>query len=1009
MANAKFVKTAAAVALGASVVTTAVAPGAASAATKYKVNSKGNLVLKSTGSLVKGWVEFGGKLYKNGKPAPAKKYKIMGTGASMKLYFGPTLKKGYKTANSKSLLFKDGKLLKGNKQTADRTRYYENGKLATGWDVVAADETKYIYKSGKLFKEPKTATRDGVLNYFENGKLAEGTKAFKDTLFTDGTVDEKDQVFEDVLYVGGKKAEGTVTFEDVVYIDGVKDTEKPEITAEDKTVEYGSEAVDVATLATVKDNSGEEIKAEAKISFGGKAVEKIDTKTPGVYTVTFTAKDKNGNEAEAKEVKVTVAEAAKAEVESVTAINATQVKVTFNKAVSESAAEAVDASGVSTVVKLGGSTLKTPELSEDGRTLILTTTAAINANNATVEVEPIATKADANVKTVRYASLLTYKDVVAPTVASTEKVNYTTVKVKFSEPVQSQGAWTYKDKDGNTQTATVTGFDGTSVKLAVDPIKVVSGSTVTFTGVNISDVANNLITPNPVSVSFTVGAKDEVAPTVNSITQTGGKKFEITFNKAVSAGTVTVNGAATTVAPKTTGATTDTTFVVTTTTSLNDAQTVAVSGFANADGTSMDAYSKVVAFQKDAVAPKVTDSKLVTVGSTKYAQLTFDKEVTAGSVSVTGSYVKDYVTTAVSGAANAIYPTGDTSRKVLLVPVASFASIDGAKYDLTVSSTAVKNDSDVPMASASVSFTLDSTQDTNTNVFAASDITLKETANPSVITVDFGTYTPDGATATAASNYKVNGQTVKSVKLTDANTAELTLNPGQITVSGTYNVTVSGVKVKDSTKVMDAVTKPVASLSENVAPTIKSTILKDNGTAAVAAAASITGTNAAKVTAGALTGATNSAATTYTVAANGTDVTGGSSAITLDASGKGTFTQGGVTFTIAGAVAGDTFTVATTAAATASGARITLTASENLNTTVAADAFEVYAGSTKLDLAASNAITISGNTITIKLAGAVTSAQLATGLTVKPTANNNVKDSVGNALDIATTGVQVAQ
>lgn len=220
MANAKFVKTAAAVALGASVVTTAVAPGAASAATKYKVNSKGNLVLKSTGSLVKGWVEFGGKLYKNGKPAPAKKYKIMGTGASMKLYFGPTLKKGYKTANSKSLLFKDGKLLKGNKQTADRTRYYENGKLATGWDVVAADETKYIYKSGKLFKEPKTATRDGVLNYFENGKLAEGTKAFKDTLFTDGTVDEKDQVFEDVLYVGGKKAEGTKLFEDTLYVDG---------------------------------------------------------------------------------------------------------------------------------------------------------------------------------------------------------------------------------------------------------------------------------------------------------------------------------------------------------------------------------------------------------------------------------------------------------------------------------------------------------------------------------------------------------------------------------------------------------------------------------------------------------------------------------------------------------------------------------------------------------------------------------------------------------------------
>lgn len=531
MTNAKFVKTAAAVALGASVVTTAVAPGAASAATKYKVNSKGNLVLKSTGSLVKGWVEFGGKLYKNGKPAPAKKYKIMGTGASMKLYFGSTLKKGYKTANSKSLLFKDGKLLKGNKQTADRTRYYENGKLATGWDVVAADETKYIYKSGKLFKEPKTATRDGVLNYFENGKLAEGTKAFKDTLFTDGTVDEKDQVFEDVLYVGGKTAEGTVTFEDVVYIDGVKDTEKPEITAEDKTVEYGSEAVDVATLATVKDNSGEEIKAEAKISFDGKAVEKIDTKTPGVYTVTYTAKDKNGNEAEAKEIKVTVAEAAIAAVDSVEAVNATTVVVKFNKAVSKE--EAVK-KGVVSIEKVSFNDSKTT-LSEDGKTLTLVATAPIDVTNSKVTVAPVTTAENAQEKTQEYVSLFTFKDTVAPTVVSAtaaiQKVTEVTtnkVVVKFSEPVKPS-ALAY--------------VNGTNVSVSQDSAKTdelvltlgtaaKAGDALEIKLTNVKDLADNTITPNPATISTTVQAADKVAPAVTNVS-TKGLTVTFTYDKEV--------------------------------------------------------------------------------------------------------------------------------------------------------------------------------------------------------------------------------------------------------------------------------------------------------------------------------------------------------------------------------------------------------------------------------------------------------------------------------------------
>lgn len=868
MANAKFVKTAAAVALGASVVTTAVAPGAASAATKYKVNSKGNLVLKSTGSLVKGWVEFGGKLYKNGKPAPAKKYKIMGTGASMKLYFGPGLKKGYKTANSKSLLFKDGKLLKGNKQTADRTRYYENGKLATGWDVVAADETKYIYKSGKLFKEPKTATRDGVLNYFENGKLAEGTKAFQDTLFTDGTVDEKDQVFEDVLYVGGKKAEGTVTFEDVVYIDGVKDTEKPEITAEDKTVEYGSEAVDVATLATVKDNSGEEIKAEAKISFDGKAVEKIDTKIPGVYTVTFTAKDKNGNEAEAKEVKVTVAPAKEATVETVKALDATTLVIKFSKELNKEEAEKA-------VVTLEGVSFNKKALSEDGKTLTLTSTKAIDVKDAKIVVPAIQVKDNAKETSVAYTSLFSYADTVAPSIAGVEQLSSTQAKVNFSEALTvatSNFSFAYADGTALKATPKVTvATDKKSATIDLSNKDIEVGKEIKVTLVGAKDVAENIITPNPATFSVTKAQADGVLPAVNSITQTGAKTFEVSFSKSVKAGTVKVNNVAVTLAPKTEGATTDTTFVATSTTVLDGVQNVVLSGFADIDSQKIADTTKVVTFVKDEVAPKVTASELVKVNGAENIKLTFDKAVSEGKVKVNGTSVKDFVTTNLTETTvDAKYPADDKSKKVLLVPVASFVAGEGAKYDLKLTSETIKSDAEQAMEEATVSFTSagnDAPSTENENVFASKDITVAQGATPSEVTVTFNKEV-DGASATNIANYAIDGAVVESATLAGfANKKQvvtLKLKAGSNTFTGVRNITVSNVKVKNSTKVMEPAKYTNVSLAENVAATVASAKLVANNTIEVTFSEDVNTPDNVKVVSGTDELATTKVATTAT-------------------------------------------------------------------------------------------------------------------------------------------------
>lgn len=105
---------------------TLVAPTASEAASNEKLNKKNVLVNKSTGKVVKGFKVYKGKLYKNGKLN--KGYAVVGTGASMKLYYNATLKKGLKTAKHKQYLFENGKLTK--KLVEFKSLFYYKGQLA---------------------------------------------------------------------------------------------------------------------------------------------------------------------------------------------------------------------------------------------------------------------------------------------------------------------------------------------------------------------------------------------------------------------------------------------------------------------------------------------------------------------------------------------------------------------------------------------------------------------------------------------------------------------------------------------------------------------------------------------------------------------------------------------------------------------------------------------------------------------------------------------------------------
>lgn len=107
---------------------TLVAPTASEAASNEKLNKKNVLVDKSTGKAVKGFKVYKGKLYKNGKLN--KGYAVVGSGASMKLYYNATLKKGLKTAKQNQYLFENGKLTK--KLVEFKSFFYYKGQLAEG-------------------------------------------------------------------------------------------------------------------------------------------------------------------------------------------------------------------------------------------------------------------------------------------------------------------------------------------------------------------------------------------------------------------------------------------------------------------------------------------------------------------------------------------------------------------------------------------------------------------------------------------------------------------------------------------------------------------------------------------------------------------------------------------------------------------------------------------------------------------------------------------------------------
>jgi len=542
---------------------------------------------------------------------------------------------------------------------------------------------------------------------------------------------------------------------------------------------------------------------------------------------------------EEKEYTATVTYVVEAPV--VKALNAAQVEVTFGEAV-DKATVIGDKDVVKNVTLTSLDDKKVTEtkavLSKDGKILTIT---ALNGQvfegRYDIKIENVKNTAGKEIEKFEAKNMDFGKDKTAPVITGTEKVNATQVKVNFSEPLKSIGNWTFADAEGKTVNVKAEASGDAAVLFTIDDAKVKAGAEITATVIGATDIVGNLVSPNPTSVTFTKGDKDGVAPVVSSVTATGLDKVEVKFSEEVlgfSKDNVKIAGATVTVKQDENDSTK---YVVTLDKALTEGLhkvDITTDNVTDLSGEALTAFSKLVEFKADKVAPKFVKSEVVVDEATKEEKLvlSFDKEVTETSLenATVTELNKDYVTT--SGAfTGKLTPNAKdkTKLEVALKDVKfkvgdkeAVALAKDATYTVKFAKGAVADTNTT--ANTSEAFTVSFKRGVDGVVTTTDKPVAKVTATDSnTITVEFDK-AAEGSSATKVENYAIAGLTIESAILKNdaagvANTVVLTLAKGTNKLDGARDLTIANVAAKNGA-VMETTTKTLT-LKENVAPTVQ--------------------------------------------------------------------------------------------------------------------------------------------------------------------------------------------
>lgn len=171
----------------------------------------------------------------------------------------------------------------------------------------------------------------------------------------------------------------------------------------------------------------------------------------------------------------------------VKAVNAKELVVTFNVAV-----DAIDAAD-KTKYAVEGETITNAAVSENAKTVILTTENELNVTNAKVTVSPIKSKEDAKVLTTDFNALLTFADTTPVSVQDVEVIG-TTAVITFNEPVQDEGTI------GIDKIAMTSGYSLSGNKLTITSLPADAEKPYKLNIVGATDFANNIAKPIVVTI-----------------------------------------------------------------------------------------------------------------------------------------------------------------------------------------------------------------------------------------------------------------------------------------------------------------------------------------------------------------------------------------------------------------------------------------------------------------------------------------------------------------------------
>ncbi|GAC90612.1 S-layer domain-containing protein [Anoxybacillus flavithermus NBRC 109594] len=506
-------------------------------------------------------------------------------------------------------------------------------------------------------------------------------------------------------------------------------------------------------------------------------------------------------------------------VESVSAINASQIVVKFNKAVDKATAETT-ANYVLT--KADGNTIAVTraKVKEDGKSVLLTVTPITTKTTFTLTVKNVKLNGSLTEEFPLYSQVLTVEDKVNPEIADVvSKTNSdvaTSVTVYFTEPVTA-GAIKI---DGVTKAYSLAtdGMSATISGLSLDANK-----SHTLEIVNLTDTANNVNTL--VSKTFNV-TKDVTAPTFTVSTESDNK-IVLTFDKAVDVNTInttnivlkdekldTVAGYGVSVPTGYDNKRVEITLPAGTYSS-KDSRTFTIMTFDGVKdylGNKLAPTTKTVTINKDVTAPKLTSVEYVKDSTGKVTSVLFKYDEKVVETANLGLAAKDIVT----GASVDLFGTLADSDvavlsdgKTVKVDVKGAAVVKSGKLEISVPANFVKDTALTANGSKAEKLVVDFGAGTT------AELKVQSVTNPDrnqyVVTfTDVVTY----ASATNPANYTINGvalpaNTTIVFDTTNKNKVTITLPAGFITADDTGAVlrvqnveTVTGTKVSANTNVI---------------------------------------------------------------------------------------------------------------------------------------------------------------------------------------------------------------